>query len=133
VSVRRYVLDTHAFVFALSNPRRLGKTAGRALRDVEEGRAEAWLPACAVEELLLLRELGRIPVGLPELRAALERNTNLRFLPLDLDQLDEFAALALLRDPFDRLVVSAARTLKAKLITRDATLAQSGVVQTVWS
>ena len=58
----------------------------------------------------MLRELGRLEVGLVELKAALDSAPSLRFLPLDLAQLDEFALLPSLRDPFDRLIVSAARS-----------------------
>ncbi len=35
--------------------------------------------------------------------------------------------------PFDRLVVSAARALGARLITRDGVIQESGLVETIWS
>jgi PIN domain nuclease of toxin-antitoxin system len=57
----------------------------------------------------------------------------LRFLPLDLSQLEEFVALTGIRDPFDRLIVSAARHLRASLLTRDASLEETGLVETIWS
>jgi PIN domain nuclease of toxin-antitoxin system len=120
------VLDTHACVFALVAPARLGKAARRALAGAEAGQAIAWIPAAVVAELVLLRELGRIEVGLPELRTAMEQAPSLRFLPLDLAQLDEFAAHRSIRDPFDRLIVSACRAVDAGLITRDSVLRDSG-------
>ena len=130
---RRYVLDTHACVFALSAPHKLGRRARAALKQVENGRAEAWIPAAAVTELLLLRELGRTEIGYSELRATFETAPSLRFLALDLEQLDQFVALASIRDPFDRLLVSAARSLGAPLLTRDQSLGESGLVSVVWS
>jgi PIN domain nuclease of toxin-antitoxin system len=133
MSPKRFVFDTHACVMALNAADRLGRKAKAALRAVEEGTAQGFIPAAVVTEVLLLRDLGRTRIGLPELRELVDAGPNVRFLPLDLDQLDEFAALALLRDPFDRLIVSAARVLKARLLTRDAKLAGSGLVQTVWS
>jgi PIN domain nuclease of toxin-antitoxin system len=54
-------------------------------------------------------------------------------LALDLEQLEEFAALASIRDPFDRLIVAAARRTRAKLVSRDAKLAECGLVETVWA
>jgi PIN domain nuclease of toxin-antitoxin system len=128
-----YVLDTHACVFMLGDPHRLGARARAALESAESGRAEVFLPAAVVAELLLLRGLGRVGIGLPEIRAAMETSPSLRFLPLELDQLDEFAALGAVRDPFDRLLVSAARSLRARLISRDTGLAQAGLVEVVWS
>ncbi|MFC1642893.1 type II toxin-antitoxin system VapC family toxin [Myxococcota bacterium] len=130
---RRYVLDTHACIFALSAPRKLGRRARTALEQVEAGRAEAWIRAAAVAELLLLRELGRTEVGWAEIRVTFETTPQLRYLALDLEQLDEFVALASIRDPFDRLFVSAARSLGAALVTRDQALSESGLVSVVWS
>lgn len=128
-----YVLDTHAVVFALVAPAKLGRKARSAMQAVEEGRGEAWIPAAVVAEIVLLRELGRIGIGLAHLKTATEEGAGMRFLPLDLRQLDEFAALGAIRDPFDRLIVSAARGVGAKLVTRDGSLEESSLVQTVWS
>lgn len=128
-----YVLDTHACVFALGAPAKLGKKARTAMQAVEEGRGEAWIPAAVVAEIVLLRELGRIGIGLAHLKTSMEEAPGLRFLPLELRQLDEFAALGAIRDPFDRLIVSAARAVGAKLVTRDRSLGELALVQTVWS
>ncbi len=128
-----FVLDTHACVYALTAPGRLGKAARRALRQVEAGRAIAWIPAAVVAEIVLLRELGRTRIGLPELKTAVEHAASFRFLALDLRQLDEFAALTGIRDPFDRLILSACRAVDAKLITKDEALRESGLVGTLWT
>jgi PIN domain nuclease of toxin-antitoxin system len=130
---RKYVLDTHACVFMLAAPRKLGVQARAAVGRVEAGREEAWLPAAVVAEVLLLRDLGRVRVGLPELRKAMDAAPNFRFLPLDLAQLDQFASLASIRDPFDRLIVAAARAVGAALVTRDTALTDVGLVETIWS
>ena len=116
----------------LVSPRKLGAKARAAIARVESGRAEAWVPAAAVTEILLLKELGRISVGLPQLQTVFRSAPGLRFLPLDLAQLEEFVALTGIRDPFDRLLVSAARHLRASLLTRDAKLEKSGLVETIW-
>jgi PIN domain nuclease of toxin-antitoxin system len=129
----RFVLDTHACVFLLAAPRKLGATARRALERVESGRDEAWVPAAVAAEIVLLHELGRIRIGLPQLRETLDSVPGLRFLPLELDQLDQFVSLTSIRDPFDRLIMSAARSLKADLISRDEELGASGLVRVVWA
>jgi PIN domain nuclease of toxin-antitoxin system len=127
------VLDTHACVYALIAPGKLGKAARRALSAVESGGTTAWIPAAVVAELILLRELGRIEIGLPELRTALEQAPGLRFLALDLRQLEEFAAHTSIRDPFDRLIASACRVVDGRLITRDDSLRRSGLIRTIWN
>jgi PIN domain nuclease of toxin-antitoxin system len=127
-----YVLDTHACIFALAAPAKLGQRARRALKRAELERVSVWIPVAAAAEIVLLRELGRTDLGLPSLRAACERSSSWRVLPLDLEQIDEFASLATIRDPFDRLIVAAARRLRAKLVSRDAAIAESGLVDTIW-
>jgi PIN domain nuclease of toxin-antitoxin system len=127
-----YLLDTHACLFALAAPKRLGRAARRALEQAEAKRETVWLPAVAAAEVVMLKELGRTSLGLPDLRSALD-DTCWRYLPMTLDQIDEFAALAAIRDPFDRLIVAAARCAGAKLITRDERLRELGVVDIVWS
>lgn len=129
----RYVLDTHACVFALVAARKLGVKARQALRSVEEGVGVAWIPAAVVAEIVLLRERGRIEIGLAQLKTAMEEAPGLRFLPLDLRQLDEFGALGAIPDPFDRLIVGASRAVGAKLISKDGLIDETGLVQTVWS
>lgn len=129
----QFVLDTHACVFSLVAPTKLGAKAQRALQSVETGAAVAWVPAAVAAEVVLLRELGRIDIGFAHLKTAMEEAPGLRFLPLDLPQLDEFAALGAIRDPFDRLIVSASRVLEAKLLTRDRAIGDLGLIQTVWS
>lgn len=128
-----YVLDTHALVFALTAPAKLGRRARAALKRVESNRDEAWVPAAVVAELILLRELGRIDVGLAELRSVLEERANVRFLALELAQLDLFRELSGIRDPFDRLIVSAAKSTGAKLLSKDEHLGESHLVEVVWA
>jgi len=127
-----YVLDTHTLVFALATPGQLGPAARKALTEVEAGRAVAWIPAAVAAEIVILKELGRIGVGLPELTSAMEQASGLRFLPLTLKQLEEFSAHTAIRDPFDRLILSAARSAGAILLTRDRKLRDCGLVRTLW-
>lgn len=129
----RYVLDTHACVFALAAPKKLGTRAKRVLSRAQAGRDEVRIPAAVAAEVILLKELGRTDIGLPELQAAFAAPSSWRFLPLDIDQLDEFSALAAIRDPFDRLIVAAARATSSRLVSRDGNLTDLGLVDTVWT
>ena len=128
----RFVLDTHTCVYYLSAPKRLGSKAAQALQKIETGHDEAWIPAAVVAELALLHELRRIKVSMADLKNIFEETSTLNFSPLDLEQLEIFSLLSSVRDPFDRFVISAARALEAKLITKDALIQESGLVQVVW-
>jgi len=125
------LLDTHACLFALAAPRKLGRRARRLLDEADQRGRNVWIPAVAVAEVVMLKELGRTDLGLPALARACEQ-TCWQFLPMDLPQVDEFAALAAIRDPFDRFIVAASRCVGAKLVSRDAALADLGLVDVVW-
>jgi PIN domain nuclease of toxin-antitoxin system len=127
-----YLLDTHACVYSLAAPERLGKAARRALEAVEAGRSIAWIPAAVVAEIVLLRERDRIGLGLPQLRMAFEQTPGLKFLALDFSQIEMFAMLTAIKDPFDRFILSACRVTGARLITRDNVLLESKVVPALW-
>jgi PIN domain nuclease of toxin-antitoxin system len=130
--MKEYVLDTHAFIWWTTRPKRLGRSAARVLRDVDAGRATAWLPSIVGVELTLLAEAGRRLIGVAEIEAATKRNEGIRVLPQELTQVAEFALLASLADPFDRMIVAAARATKRALITADAKIAESGLVDVIW-
>ena len=127
-----YVLDTHACLFALAAPRKLGRRARRVLQQADQQGHTVWLPAAVVTEVVMLKELRRTDLGLPALREVFERSC-WRFLALDLRQIDAFAGLSMIRDPFDRLIVAAARSVGAKLISRDAALGDLGLVDIIWT
>ena len=128
----RFVFDTHSLIWSLCAPKRLGRKARMAMKQVEEGLSQAWIPAAVAFEVSMLRELGRINIGLPELQEAVQDTSSIQFLSLDWQQVDTFSSLAQIRDPFDRMIVSAARTQRAKLITKDENIQDTGLVQTVW-
>jgi PIN domain nuclease of toxin-antitoxin system len=130
--VRRACIDTHALVWYLSRPKRLGRSARSLLREADAGRASVLVPAIVAIELSLLREAGRDIVGVPQLDALLTAQPAFRVLALDLPQVREFAMLQSIRDPFDRMILAAARTTGAALITADAAIHDSALVEAVW-
>ncbi|MDB4953186.1 MAG: PilT protein domain protein [Myxococcales bacterium] len=130
--MKEYVLDTHTFVWWTARPKHLGPAAARVLRQVDTGRAQAWIPSIIGIEISLLGEAGRIRLGVADLEAAIRRNSMIRILPHDLEQALEFDLLGSLRDPFDRMIVGAARATKRPLITADERIQASGLVEVIW-
>jgi PIN domain nuclease of toxin-antitoxin system len=125
-------IDTHALVWYLSRPKRLGRAAARLLREADAGRAEILVPVVVLIELTLLREAGRNVVGVPQVEALLAAQPAFKLLPLEMTQASEFVLLESLADPFDRLIVAAARAAGTPLITGDATIDKSALVETIW-
>lgn len=125
------VADTHALVWHLLDPRRLGKAARRALDAVDEGRWACHVPAVALVEIWLLHERGRLRVGPAQILETLAGHPSYSVLPFDVEQAIEFGALPGVRDPMDRMIVAAARVTGSRLVTADAALAAHGV-ETLW-
>ena len=130
--MRRAAIDTHALVWHLSRPKKLGTRARRWLRECDSGRAETLIPAAVPIELALLRDAGRRVVGPAEIEALVSRTSSFRVLPLDLSQAREFVLSGGIPELFDRLMVAAARSLGVPLITADPVITDSGLVEIVW-
>ncbi|TMQ08358.1 MAG: type II toxin-antitoxin system VapC family toxin [Deltaproteobacteria bacterium] len=130
--VTRACIDTHALIWYLSRPKKLGRAATRRLREADAGRAEILVPAIVLIELTLLREAGRNVIGAPQVEALLAAQPAFQLQPLELPQAREFALLDSLPDPFDRLIVAAARSADAPLITADTLIDDSALVETIW-
>lgn len=130
--MRSVVLDTHALTWYLSLPKKLGARAKRALTQVERGQMRGFIPAIVVVELVLLQESGRRVAGPKEIERLVAEQVCFEVLQLDATQASEFALLPNLVDPFDRLIVAAARSSRSTLLTADERIAASNLVEVLW-
>lgn len=126
-----FVADTHALVWHLMDEKRLGKAARRAFRSADRGQALCYVPAVALVEIALLYEKGRLRAGPAQVAEALAAHEGYAILALDLEQALGFASLPAVRDPMDRLILAAARTVNAQLVSADEALDGHGVKR-VW-
>ncbi len=129
--MKRACIDTHALIWHATRPKRLGRAAARWLRDADAGRAEISIPAIVPIELTLLREAGRDVLGVQQVEVLLEAGA-FALQPLDLAQTIEFARLDTIADPFDRMIIAAARAIALPLITADEAITASALVDTIW-
>ncbi len=129
--MRAVVADTHAILWHLTEPRRLGKAARRAFAAADAGRWRCHVPVVVLVETWLLHERGRLRIDPSHILDQIAGHPGYVTLPLGVEQVMEFGALAGIRDPMDRLVLAAARALNAGLITADAALSGHGV-PTLW-
>jgi PIN domain nuclease of toxin-antitoxin system len=130
--MNRAVVDTHALIWFLARPRRLGAAALRLLRAAESGKAQALVPSIALVELSLLRERGRRVIGVAEVETALARCQGIAVADYGAAEAHEFALLDAVKDPFDRMVIATARAAGCAIVTADDQIASSGLVQVLW-
>lgn len=128
----RLLLDTHAVLWALTDPRRLGATARQAI----ENRANALTVSAATAwELATKHRLGRLPAARPLLDAYPQHLARLGAERLPVE--DHHALLAGQlewehRDPFDRMLGAQAISESMALVTADAAFSELRGIRTLW-
>jgi PIN domain nuclease of toxin-antitoxin system len=118
----RLILDTHVWLWTLTDPGRLGRRARGALA---RPTSELWLSPISVWELLVLAERGRVKLDdEPSLwaREALERSP-VREAALTHEVALQSRELAPSHpDPADRFIMATARVFELTLVTADEAL-----------
>jgi PIN domain nuclease of toxin-antitoxin system len=126
------VVDTHALVWHLSDSDRLGRNAGRMLRDPS---SRIVIPTIVLAELRYLHHRGRISVSYSTVMESTEGDDRctlfpltepvLRLLPVELEIHDAIicATALLLQRTCDESV---------KVLTQDREIVNSKIVETVW-
>jgi PIN domain nuclease of toxin-antitoxin system len=126
------VLDTHAWIWWVSAPQRLGR---RARREIARAR-RVGVPAICCLEVATLAERGRIELDRPTLdwlEDALDE-PNLDLLPLTPAVAVRAATLgdSFHGDPADRLIVATAILYSARLVTKDERIRAWPAAPSVW-
>lgn len=115
-----FVADTQAILWLITQPEKLGRAARRAFAAAEAGKGPCHVPAVVLVEFALLHEKGRFRIGARQLAETLGARSGFAVLAVDVEQCLEFAGLVGIRDPMDRLIAAAARSLNAPLISSDS-------------
>jgi PIN domain nuclease of toxin-antitoxin system len=127
----KYLLDTHAFLWAAVDEEKLGAKAAKVIATTPYDRLA--ISDVTLQEIGLLLHSNRISFsGAPKtvLGALLEFVT---VVPITLEVAIAAPALPLLHgDQFDRIITATAKVHRLTLITKDANITDSGVVNTLW-
>jgi PIN domain nuclease of toxin-antitoxin system len=127
----RFLLDTHAVLWAADGDARLGVLALAALNSCQAG--EALISGITLLEISMLAQKGRVRMAVPVQQYLRRLQTRFPILGINAD----IAALAMdlklaQGDPFDRIIVATALFHDIPLMTRDAGIRESECVKTVW-
>jgi len=124
----RLLLDTHIWLWSLSEPRRIGRGVLVQLKD--QGN-ELWLSPMSTYEALTLHYKGRFEID-GDLSEWLARATaGTREAPLTHEIALVARQLPLHQDPADRILVATAEVLDLTLVTADQRLLGLGTIRTM--
>ena len=130
----KYLLDTHAFVWA-ADPKDLKKLSSKARRVVENTAPGALaISDATIIEIGYLLHNGKLDYGLRRADEVLAPAlAKIPRIPISLNAAIRSHALPLPHgDPHDRLIVATALELGVPLITKDSNITDSGIVPVIW-
>ena len=128
----RYVVDTHALIFYLGAPVRLGSAACRAFAEAVAGQAEIIVPVVVLAELVFAVERGRVQLDIPRLITQMQALPYFRIVLLTLARVLDLRTTTGIPELHDRMIVCETLVHNGTLITRDARVRHSDVVPTIW-
>jgi len=126
------LLDTHAFVWAVTDPKRLGTNA---LALIQDPATDMYVSAASAWEIATKARLGKFPQAEPIHAQFNELVERLRATPLAITATHALAAGAMRwehRDPFDRMLAAQAISGGLTLVTRDQQLRDLAALSTAW-
>jgi PIN domain nuclease of toxin-antitoxin system len=127
----KLLLDTHVWIWSLSEPERLHPR----LRDALESPVnERWLSPISVWETLLLVERGRVRIvrdAASLIREALRTSAVVEAPLTNEVAIESRRLLRLHDDPADRFLVATARVLGLTLATQDRRILESGSCEVI--
>jgi PIN domain nuclease of toxin-antitoxin system len=127
-----YVMDTHALVWFLEGNSRLSIVAQNALVD---RTAQVVVPTIVLAEITFLYTRHRIAIDLPHVLAHLTSAANCLVYPLDGPVVERLPTILNIHDA---IIVSTALVFRDVLsertavVTKDADITASGLVNVVW-
>jgi len=127
----KYLLDTHAFLWAATDEERLSNKAARAISTTPYEQLA--ISDVSLQEIGLLLHVGRISFkGSPSVILA-RLLDYVMVLPINLEIAIAAPTLALPHgDQFDRIITATAKIHRLSLITKDANISGATVVPTLW-
>lgn len=129
------VLDTHAWLWLCLEPRRLSVAAVRAIRGAVSAGGLA-IASITLWEVAMMLARGRVvPQGTPEawLGALIDRSgVSVKEITPAVAAMATHVPEDFPGDPADRLIAATARSEGVALVSRDAGMRASRLVETIW-
>jgi PIN domain nuclease of toxin-antitoxin system len=124
----KLLLDTHIWLWAIQDSKRLGK---RLLRELKNEANELWLSPISTWEVLTLNFKGRVRLHGDLADWLAQATAGTREAPLTHEIALAARQLSLHQDPADRILAATAQVLDLTLATADERLLGLGDIRTI--
>jgi PIN domain nuclease of toxin-antitoxin system len=129
------VLDTHVWVWFVSNPELLSEAAKKAI-DASMEQKEIFISSISAWEVALLvaKKRLKLSIDVTDWIGKSERLPFFQFLPIDNSVAVKSVNLPqpLHKDPADRIIIATAITIAAPVVTKDEKLLAYPHIETIW-
>lgn len=133
----RYVVDTHALLWHLYRPKKVGAAARDVLSAADEGIVQIFVPAVALAEMLMVVQKERLSgvslESLLEQLSLMAGSENYVLSPLRPDTVLASHAYTEIPDIFDRLIATEALRAGLPLLSKDPEIRSSGLLEVIWA
>lgn len=127
----KVLLDTHAFLWAITGDKKLSKTARKTFLDPHN---RLFFSAVSIWEISIKISLGKLSLKsgwLKKIQNEMSVNA-IQWLPVEMPHCAELTKLPFHhRDPFDRMLVAQAKVEELQVLSRDVRLSAYDI-QRIW-
>lgn len=130
-----FVTDTHPVVWYFGGKHaNLSSKALAAFQSAELGNNFIYVPTVVLWESAILERKGRIKLlgGFLRWTETIFKNSGFGIAPLEPSAIDLAVAYNFNNDPFDNAIAAIAADLSLPLITKDATITASNLIEIYW-
>lgn len=128
---KNYVTDTHTLVWYFTENERLSRKAAKIFeKTVKKG--SIIIPTVVLAEIMHIAKKGRITISFSETIKKIEDSENFEIAPLDLEILNTADNIDYELEMHDRLIAATALFFNVPVLTRDKTIKDSNVCETIW-
>ena len=125
----RLLLDTVAFIWAVSSPDRI---SSKAMRSMQNSQARLELSTISLSEIAIKQALGKLNFSADDVRIGIA-DLKLRVLPYTADHAFQlFSMPQHHRDPFDRQIIAQALAEDVPVISSDGAFGLYKGVHVIW-
>ena len=129
--MRRYLLDTHAFLWYLAESSTLSQKARNVFQLAEKGKAVIVLPAIVILECIDIMDKKKVALQFEDVLLRITQASNFMLAEMNWTLILETNKVKGLKDLHDRIIVATARIFNAPILGKDKIITKL-YPKTIW-